>query len=376
MLSKVEVECQSSHYVALINAIRSNNIEVVNITADTDSVKFTIALKHYKSVKEIASGIGYEVHIVKSFGLKNIQLKILKNLGFLMGIIVGLTGAFIMSQFLMVINVDCDTPGFKYEIEKLLKDNHIQTFLLKKSINTDKVENLILSSLEEATFVSVYKKGFSLQVVVQSRENPIVEEATSSLVSTNDGIITRVVLSSGTALVKANDSVKKGQELVAGRFNLLDTAGQPTGEIVPCDAKAEVYAKVYYSGQFYLPDFVMENKKSDTGVVLRELYFGKTLIGKRHKVPFERYECVIGEVKMNAILPFTVKTYTYYNISEKRIEKEEYKERVMYRFREEVFNSMPIGSIVLNDWSEITKIDNMEMLNIHFEVEQRIDIAV
>lgn len=375
MRNKVRVKCETTHYIALINAIRSKSFEVQNINADAYCVVFTVFFKDFKEISEIAKGIGYQINIVRNYGLRNVWLVVLKNLGFISGVLIGVAGAVIMSQLLMVVNVTCDTPSYKFEVEKLLKDNYVKPVCFKNSINTDKVENLILGNLEEATFVSVYKKGFSLQVNVQSRENPIVTEKTNSLVSGYDGIVTRVVLSSGTALVKADDSVRKGQELVAGRYNLVDTAGQPTGEIVPCMAKAEVYAKVYYSGQFYLPEYVMENQKSDKGVVLRELYFGKTLIGKRHKPPFQRYECVMGEVKMNGLLPFTVKTYTYYNISEKRVEKEEYKEKIIYRFKEEVFNSMPIGSVVLNDWCEITTKNNIEILNIHYEVEQRIDIS-
>ena len=375
MRNKVKVRCETFHYVALINALRSKQITVQNVEISSSSIEFVLAYKDFKIAKEIAKGIGYDIVIVRYFGIRSFFVKFCANIGFVSGIVIGLAMAIVASQLLVVINVECDNLSYKYEVQKILEDNYISPICFKNVINTDKVENLILSKLEEATFVTVQKKGFSLQINVQYRENPIKNENSNTIIASQDGIITRVVLSSGTALVKANDSVRKGQELVKGQFNLVDTAGEPTGEIVPCKAVAEIYAKVYYSGQFYLPDYVMENEKNDKAVVLKELYLGNTLIGKPHKVPFERYECITGEISLTGLIPFKVKTYTYYNITEKRIEKEEYKERILYKFREEVLNSLPTGSNVLNNWMEIKTINNMEMLSIHYEVEQRIDVS-
>ena len=97
------------------------------------------------------------------------------------------------------------------EIMKDLNENGLKTGMIKQKINTKEVINNIRLKRNDIAWIGVNIKGTNAIVsIVEADKKPeiIDENEYCNIVTRKDGIITKINVQNGTALVKEGDIVK------------------------------------------------------------------------------------------------------------------------------------------------------------------------
>ncbi|WAM32907.1 sporulation protein YqfD [Caldicellulosiruptor morganii] len=136
-------------------------------------------------------------------------------------------------------------------IEEKLRNYKIKPFTLKSNIDREKVSKLLLSELEDLMWVKVKQEGGLLVVEYVKREKDNLQNKQEKIFAKSSGVIQKLTLKSGNALVKEGDTVVEGQLLVDNRVVTKD------GNEYYEDAIAEVIANTFYSvsKSFSLPAY-------------------------------------------------------------------------------------------------------------------------
>ena len=106
---------------------------------------------------------------------------------------------------------------------------------------------------------------------------------------------------------------------------------------------------------------------------IRELYLGNWRIGKVHKVPYETYQLTRTEQLTNNLLPIKYVNYTYYEYERIAMDKSTYIDRIFGDIIRDISANMPAGGRILSSHHELKSTAMGEVLDVHCEVEQRLD---
>ncbi len=152
------------------------------------------------------------------------------------------------------------------------------------------IADFVAAQYEELAFVELHVDGVFLRVRAREalaegeREDQTVP---CDLVSTREGIVTKVSAYGGRAQVKVGDRVKKGQLLIAGHVTARDGSMTYTTH-----AYGEVLAAVLYKAQAEAPTTAVEWAETGHTAPYAALYLGSWKLWER-ACPFE--EGVLAE---------------------------------------------------------------------------------
>lgn len=144
--------------------------------------------------------------------------------------------------------------------------------------------DFVAARYEELAFVELHVDGVFLRI--RAREalaegERLDQNVPCDLVSTREGVITKVSAYGGRAQVKVGDRVKKGQLLIAGRVTARDGSMTYTTH-----AYGEVLAAVLYKAQVEAPKTQVEWAETGEESPCAALYLGKWKLLER-ACPFE-----------------------------------------------------------------------------------------
>ena len=144
--------------------------------------------------------------------------------------------------------------------------------------------DFVAARYEELAFVELHVDGVFLRI--RAREalaegERLDQNVPCDLVSTREGVVTKVSAYGGRAQVKVGDKVKKGQLLIAGRVTARDGSMTYTTH-----AYGEVLAAVLYKAQVEAPKTQVEWTETGAESPCAALYLGKWKLLER-ACPFE-----------------------------------------------------------------------------------------
>lgn len=223
-----------------INAISGLDIELYEVQRQEKKIVFTLEYKHKKMLDNYLK----EHNIRAEFQALGVLfwLNVFKQkVGIIISLVLFILSLIISSSAVWQFNIQGNNLVSTSEIINVICQSGCNIGSAKTSIDTLQIEDAIVSNFDEISFASVIVKGNSLVVMVKEREEQRQEDF-SPLYASFSGVITKLVLNSGTSLVKVGDVVQKGQILVEP----YEQVGDKTMIVSP---KAEIYADVYIKGQ-------------------------------------------------------------------------------------------------------------------------------
>ena len=163
--------------------------------------------------------------------------------------------------------------------------------------------DFVAARYEELAFVELHVDGVFLRI--RAREalaegERLDQNVPCDLVSTREGVITKVSAYGGRAQVKVGDKVKKGQLLIAGRVTARDGSMTYTTH-----AYGEVLAAVLYKAQVEAPKTQVEWAETGEESPCAALYLGKWKLLER-ACPFEEGE-LAEEVQELSLSPWPIR---------------------------------------------------------------------
>ena len=163
--------------------------------------------------------------------------------------------------------------------------------------------DFVAARYEELAFVELHVDGIFLRI--RAREalaegERLDQNVPCDLVSTREGVVTKVSAYGGRAQVKVGDRVKKGQLLIAGRVTARDGSMTYTTH-----AYGEVLAAVLYKAQVEAPKTQVEWAETGEESPCAALYLGKWKLLER-ACPFEEGE-LAEEVQELSLSPWPIR---------------------------------------------------------------------
>ena len=216
-MSKAMCSIEGLNLDHLLQKIHKNNIDLFDINKENDTnIIFCIKNSDLPKLVALLKDSCYNIKAVKKSG-RTIVLKFLLNrIALFFGIVVFIVVSTFYGTAIRRITYLNDAENYSEVLAKVLKEQRVAVG--SRNINTKELSAVILKTVPDFAYVNVYLDGVNLTVSAFTRDNnqSIDKSIDCNIVSEFDGVITRVIVLSGMAVVKIGDKVEKGQTLIKG----------------------------------------------------------------------------------------------------------------------------------------------------------------
>ncbi len=325
-----------------LNLCRQNEIFLkdLEILEHGTYIKVKVLKSDFKTIRHIAKKTKCKVCIKRKFGVPFFINRYKKRKIFAIAIIVIAIFVFVLTRFIWNVEIVGNEMIEDEEIRKIVSEYGIEKGKIKGNINTEKISNLIRLNREDISWIGIVIKGTNAIVTVEeSIEIPeiINKNENFNIVAMEDSVISKIIVRSGTAKVKVGDEVKKGDILVEGVMEGLNTG---TRNVY---ADADVFGLKIFTKE--RKETFVQNEKIETGKKKEKkeicinnfaINFNKSLLN------FENYDTISTRKKIKIFagfyLPFEIKNTTYieYEIKQKVFSNEELISKIERKLEEDM----------------------------------------
>lgn len=247
----VVIEVSGFSVERFINLSINKNIYIWDIEYKGTKVLMKVSIKGYRSLKPICKKTKCKMKIIKKYGCPFLIFKYRKRKILAMGIFSFVIILYILSSFIWSIDID----GYDYVeysvLRSFIENEGIKIGSLKMSIDSEEIEENILNSFPDISWVNLNLKGTKAKLSISEtlhNDNIMPNELPSDIIADKDGIITSIVTRSGKALVIKDDVVKIGDTLVTGELKVKEDELGVLKRYVSSDA--DIFIKKYYDINF------------------------------------------------------------------------------------------------------------------------------
>ncbi len=224
----------------LLNRLYGMGLPLYNVSrTQYKNLCFTVPSSCGKKVIAVLDKLCYNYTKAEQKGIFTLIKSALKRAGLIAGAALFALGAFASAFFLYEIRIyGCD----RVDPLSVLKSVNEAGAEEKTFFRADsaKVERAIYSNFSLVAFVSAQYKGVVLYIKIVETENPpdVIDSTPKDLTASHRGKISKLLVYQGTPLVKAGDTVEKGQVIIGGYRE------SPDGSRIPVRAMGEAYGVV------------------------------------------------------------------------------------------------------------------------------------
>ena len=147
-----------------------------------------------------------------------IPLFLKKNLGVLIGVVIFLIVAVMSNDVIFSFSFSGNGKVYKREVEEYLAENGTRVFSRFSKVDLDALADGILANNDHLTFVSCKKQGnrLGVELILKEDSPETLSGKAERLVSDVDGVIEKLKVYRGTAVVSEGDAVLSGDVIVEG----------------------------------------------------------------------------------------------------------------------------------------------------------------
>lgn len=263
----ITVEIQALMPEKFINILWKNNIHAKNIKKITiTTLMMDISLNDYDKVEELAKKTNTKIQILKKKGMAFYIIRLKKRIALLIGSVLFICIIYYLSTFIWNIKINSQHNVSPYEIRQELLSLGIKPGINKRNINVYDIEEKLIKNNDDIIWVKARIEGSSLKISAEERISPpnlITEDSPCNLIASRDSQVVRVYTKAGTAVVKENDIVKRGQLLVKGEQG-------KEGMTYAVHADGNVIGRTFYEETKVVP--IRGTKRVRTGNYVESVY--------------------------------------------------------------------------------------------------------
>ncbi|MDP4092652.1 MAG: sporulation protein YqfD [Bacillota bacterium] len=277
----------------------------------------SLSIKSFRNLRAVAKKTKSRVSIRKKTGLPFVLNRYKHRKAFLIGAVVFIAALYIITSFVWSVEIDGNKNLNTDYLQHKLADMGIKPGTLKFGIDPDLVANRMILDVKGLAWVGITVKGTKVKVSISEGVTPpelVPKNIPCDIIASKDGVIKTVTAKSGQEMVKAGDTVVKGQVLVSGRMLNTEVKDEQPRFV---HAIGTVIARTWYEER--CPVNIHPVEKERTGQVENNyalLLFGKKIKLFPGKIKFENSDRVeinkslsIGK---DMVLPFGIIIEKYY----------------------------------------------------------------
>ena len=279
-LGAVKISADYENITPLLNLCMQQCIPYSNFESEKESVALTFTLAAFRRIKKEAALRSISYRIIEKRGIPVIFERYKYRFGIYIGFICAFALIVASHSFVWDIEVTGNQSVTTAEIRELLSSHGFGVGSYIRSVNTDKIENLILIDNDKISWISINIVGSVARVEV--RENTSFEQNDDSkrpanLIAKKSGIVEEVRILNGNVMVGAGKYVHKGELLVSGLYDSVQEGFRYTraeGEVlartveefiieIPYEYETKEYTGVeYYDKYLIFFDYSMNISKN------------------------------------------------------------------------------------------------------------------
>lgn len=377
ILGYVNIKVEGFFIERFINICISKKILLWNMKREKSTILYAnIGIQDYKKLKNIAKKTKTRINIQSKKGMPFLLHRYRKRKIFVELLAIIFIALFMMSKFIWNIEIKGNTRISKTEIMEELNKNGLKIGTYKRKLNANSVINKVRLDRGDIAWIGIDIEGTNAIVEIkETSEAPeiIDENEYCNIVSNKEGMITKINVQNGTAVVKEGDIVKEGDTLVLGYLE-----GKYTG-IRYVHAKADIEAKIWYSKkekvflkqQIQVPTGATEQKYT-LNINNFKINFYKTLS------KFENYDTINENKKLmlfsNFYLPIELikKTNCEYKYEEKIYTEEELTQITQEKIEKELEKEIVQTENIINKQTNIYPNEDYIEVEVIYEVLENI----
>lgn len=352
--------------------------DIERINEGTINVKFFYT--DLEIINEIADTTHCKVEILEKNGVPFLvnRYKHRKIFAALIAIIA--TVITIMNMFVWKVEIKGEFSIPIDEIKQVLNESNIRVGVLKKDIDAEAAKLDILLKRNDIAWIGINLNGN--KAVVEIAEKELVEEdiykgTVGNIISDKTGIVEKIYVAEGTAIVKKGELIEKGTLLISGLVsNGTNTKAGILGENLDAAgtryvrAEGEITLKTTYVEKTKIPiekDIVTKTGNVEKSYKMKINNYAINLINK--VTNFEKYDTITEEKKFSLFGQFE----TPITLVEERFEEIKI-DRIKYTKKQAedlgiITNNEKLKRLIPNDAEKINHYSNVWENENYIEVE-------
>ena len=369
ILGYVNIKVEGFFIERFINICISKKILLWNMKREKSTILYAnIGIQDYKKLKNIAKKTKTRINIQSKKGMPFLLHRYRKRKIFVGLLAIIFIALFMMSKFIWNIEIKGNTRISKTEIMEELNKNGLKIGTYKRKLNANSVINKVRLDRGDIAWIGIDIEGTNAIVEIkETSEAPeiIDENEYCNIISNKEGMITKINVQNGTAVVKEGDIVKEGDTLVLGYLE-----GKYTG-IRYVHAKGEIEAKIWHTKYQFIPYNTTEIRETGNTEKFYSIKFNKFEINFKKRVSkFKIYDTIETEEKFRLFSDF------YLPISVKKVVNKEQEEK-QKKYNQEQAKDLGIKELeqqLDNEIEDKTKIVNKNINT--YEKENGLEVYV
>ncbi len=369
----------------LLNLAASRGILFWDIHYLDDKAVFKTYPDNFPLLRPLSRKAGCSLKIEKKAGFPFLFYRFKKRRGLVLGLLIFLVFIYVVSNFIWFIEVSGIENIEEETILKTAEKLGITTGTLKRSLDFPSLERGFLLERRDLSWVGFKMQGTRLIIDVEEKAffPEDFSDTTSDLVASRDGLVQKVLVLSGEALVEEGNTVQEGQILISGILTQQEEVGEEIvkREVGSVRARGEVWARVWY--EFLTSHPLTEQVKERTGerasfytlrIKDREWVFGRV------SSPYRNYEqeTIKRHLKWrNLDTPLELVTIYYYEV--KLLKRELSRDEALFKAKEELYvqaeRTLPPDVEVVSHEVEELRLLEEDTLRLRLMVETRENIV-
>ncbi len=250
ILGYVKVEVKGTYTELFIKRCLEHHVSIWNVQrVNNFTISCYLSVRDIPKVRVLLRRTGCRLYFRQKFGLPFLLKKTYARIGFLVGVFIGLSIVFLLSNVVWTIQIDGASPQLENEVKKTLHQIGVKkgAFILLLP-SEQEIQQMLTERVDHLTWVGVTRLGtrYSFEIV----EKKIPEETERlnprHLIAKKKAVIHKVFVEQGKAMVEERDYVKKGDLLISGIIG-----NEKNEKIVP--AKGKILGEVWYLSEASVP---------------------------------------------------------------------------------------------------------------------------
>lgn len=225
LIGMVVVQVPEHEIDRFLNLCRNRNLSLYYMVPLGKNQIFYMSLPDYLKIRPISRKLKILPLIIDRIGFPFLLSKWSRKNLFVSSCILSILLVYLLSQILWSIEVEGNRYYSQEAILEYLDENHVYPGMFYKNIDYRSIEELLRLAYKDISWVSLERKGTRLFVNLrESSATSMVKDILSEpahLVASRNGIIESIITRRGTPMVKAGDTVRKGDILISGILTVV-----------------------------------------------------------------------------------------------------------------------------------------------------------
>ena len=283
-----------------INILMNHNISAGKFCTEGERCCFRIGRDSFLALRPVIRKTGMYPKIHKKCGGYYVYRRMMKHSGLYLGIVTFTILLYVLSLFVWDIEFSGMQVHTEEQMLRFVNEYGIDFGCRSDRIDCSALESAIRKEFSDIGWVSVEIRGSRMMVRMKEAaftdKQEIDHKEPSHIIAKQNGIVTGLIVRSGTPMVKVGDSVKKGDILIAGEINTVNEYNEQVMS-VPTYADGDVCLKVELNYKDEIPlSFIMKKMTGNEKTGFTVSLFDKKIFSYIPSIPYERYDIITMSV--------------------------------------------------------------------------------